>query len=214
MSLKSLAFVFFPMCVLAQWPPFEDGAGLNQIDGRAAADRTQPDSGNRLRFDRFDPTGELATQGHEPSAPLTLELPERAPAKPVSGVVSLRQLQHPPSKKAIRLFQQARRYSQARDTPKAIGKLEEAIHIAPSFAEAHQNLGVQYARSGRTLEAMTQFETVLEIGPPDAKAYSNLGWCYVRLRQFREAENLARKALSLDPDNAPARTLLEAASSR
>ncbi len=212
MSPKSLAFVFFPMCVLAQWPPFENGASLNQIDGRAAADRTQPDAGNRFRFERYDPTDEFATRRDGLNPPLTVELSEPAPAKPISGVVSLRQLQHPPSKKAIRLFQEARRYSQAHDTAKAIGKLEEAIQIAPSFTEAHQNLGVQYARSGRTAEAMTQFETALEIGPPDAKAYSNLGWCYVRLRQYREAENLARRALSLDPNNGPARTLLQVAS--
>ena len=206
MSLKSLAFVFLPMCVLAQWPPFEDGVTLRQIEGRAAADRTQPDAG-------FDPPHEPSLQFNRSSL-LTVEQHEWTQAKPSSALVSLRQLQHPPSKKAIRLFQEALRYSQAHDTAKAIGKLEEAIHIAPSFAEAHQNLGVQYARSGRTSEAMKQFETALEIGPPDAKAYSNLGWCYVRLRQFREAENLARKALSLDPENAPARTLLQVASSR
>ena len=213
MSLKSLAFIFFPMCVLAQWRPFEDGASLNQTDGRAAADRTQPDAGNRLRFESFDPSNEpsLDLNGNPP---LTAEPSEREQAKPISGIISLRQLQHPPSKKAIRLFQEARRYSQAHETQKAISKLEEAIQIAPSFAEAHQNLGVQYARSGRTVEAMKQFETALEIGPPDPKAYSNLGWCYVRLSQFREAENLARKALSLNPDNAPARTLLQVASSR
>jgi tetratricopeptide (TPR) repeat protein len=174
-SLKSLAFVFLPMCALAQWPPFEDGASLNQIDGRAAADRTQPDAANRFRFERFDSTNEPSLELNG-NPPLMAEPSEREQAKPISGVISLRQLQHPPSKKAIRLFQEAQRYSQAHDTAKAIGKLEEAIHIAPSFAEAHQNLGVQYARSGRTGEAITQFETVLEIGPPDAKAYSNLGW--------------------------------------
>ncbi len=211
MSLKSLAFVFFPMCVMAQWPPFEDGASLNQIDGPPAADRTQPDAGGRFRFDPYDPANEQLPQLNRISPPPAAE---REQAKPISGVISLRQLQHPPSKKAIRLFEEARRYSQAHETAKAIGKLEEAIHIAPSFAEAHQNLGVQYARSGRTTEAMRQFETALEIGPPDAKAYSNLGWCYVRLSQYREAENLARKALALDPDNAPARTLLQVASSR
>lgn len=212
MSLKSLVFVFFPMCLLAQWPPFEDGVTLQQIDSRAAADPTLPDAGGRFRFDRYDPANKQLLQLNRLNPGLTAEPSEREQAKPISGVISLHQLQHPPSKKAVRLFEEARRYSQAHDTEKAIGKLEEAIHIAPSFAEAHQNLGVQYARSGRTIEAMTQFETALELGPPDAKAYLNLGWCYVGLRQFREAEKLAQKALSLDPDNAPARALLQVAS--
>lgn len=203
MSFKSLAFVFFPMCALARWFPFQDGAD-DQRGSRPAED---------IQAHRFDPTNEQQIERSGFNPPLTLELPEKPQAKPISGVVSLRQIQHPPSKKAIRLFQEALRHSQAHDTAKAIAKLEEAIRIAPSFAEAQQNLGVQYARSGRTAEAMKQFETALEIGPPDAKAYSNLGWCYVRLGQFHQAQDLARKALSLDRDNGPARTLLQVASS-
>jgi len=171
-------------------------------------DRTLPDA-----FDRYDPTNERSLQFTRYNTPATVELSERGQAQPISGVVSVRQLQHPPSKRAVRLFLEAQRYLQADDTRIAIAKLEEAIRIAPSFGEAHQNLGVQYARSGRTMEAMKQFEIALEIGPPDAKAYSNLGWCYVRLGQFHEARDLARKALSLDRDNGPARTLLQVASS-
>lgn len=204
MSLKSLAFVFFPLCVLAQSLPFPE-----DIQG----DRALPDAGERLGFDRYDPTNGRSLQVNRYNTPATAELSERGQAQPISGVVSVRQLQHPPSKKAVRLFQEALRYSQAHDTGKAIAKLEEAIRIAPSFGEAHQNLGVQHARSGRTIEAMRQFEIALEIGPPDAKAYSNLGWCYVRLGQFHKAQDLARKALSLDRDNSPARTLLQVASS-
>lgn len=152
MSLKSLALVFFPMCVLAQWVPFQDDA--DDPRGRRP--------GEYIQADRFDPTNDQQIQRSGFNPPLIVEPSERAPVKPISGVVSLRQLQHPPSKKAVRLFQEAQRYSQAHDTVKAIGKLESAIRIAPSFAEAHQNLGVQYARSGRTAEAMRQFETALE----------------------------------------------------
>ena len=100
MSLKSLAFIFFPMCVLAQWRPFEDGASLNQTDGRAAADRTQPDAGNRFRFERFDPTNEASLQLNRLNPPLTAEPSDREQAKPISGLISLRQLQHPPSKES------------------------------------------------------------------------------------------------------------------
>jgi len=201
-SLKPLALLFFPICVLAQWFPFQDGT--DDLRGRRP--------GEDIEAGRFDPTNDQQMQRNGFNRPLTVELPQKPQAKPISGVVSLRQLQHPPSKKALRLFQEALRYSQTHDTAKAIGKLEGAIRIAPAFGEAHQNLGVQYARSGRTIEAMKQFQTALEIGPPDAKAYANLGWCYVRLGEVHQAQDLARKALSLDRDNAPARTLLQVAS--
>jgi len=198
-SLKPLALLFFPMCVLAQWAPFQDG--IDDLRGRRP--------GEDIQTDPFDRANDQQRRGFNR---LFVEPSEPVPAKPISGVVSLRQLQHPPSKKAVRLFREAQRYSQAGDTARAIANLEQAIHIAPAFAEVHQNLGVQYARSGRTSEAMKQFETAIEIGPPDAKAYSNLGWCYVRLGQFHEAQDLARKALSLDRDNGPARTLFQVAS--
>ena len=203
MSIKCLALVFFPMCVLAQWIPFQDRTD----------DPRERRPGEEMRADRFDPTKDQQNQRSGFNPPLIVEPAERIPAKPISGVISLRQLRHPPSKKAVRLFQDAQRYSQVHDIGKAIEKLEQATRIAPAFAQAHQNLGVQYARSGRTVEAMKQFATALEIGPPDAKAYSNLGWCYVRLGEVHQAQDLARKALSLDRDNAPARTLLQVSSS-
>ena len=206
MSLRGLPLLLFPICVLAQCVQPRDGMDASDSQGISPIPRSQggPDTDSRFGFDLQDPrcTQQMANNWFNPPSAATES------RKPVSGIVSLHQLQHPPSKKAARLFQDAQRASQAHEIEKAISKLEQAITIDPQFQEAHQNLGVQYARSGRTAEAVTQFQKALEIGPADAKAYSNLGWCYVRFGQFDEARNLARKALSLDPNNGPARTLL------
>jgi tetratricopeptide (TPR) repeat protein len=219
-SLNSLAVVLFPICAWAQGWPSEEGAGRpgdprGMRDGlERPVDAARPDFSGRFPFDRYDGRSAPSAERDWFPTPLTLEQSEASQARPISGLVSLQQLQHPPSKKAIRAFLEALRYSQAHDIEKAIHKLELAIQISPFFQDAHLNLGVQYARSGRTAEAMRQFQTALDIGPPDAKAYANLGWCYLRLNRFRDAESLARKALALDPANAPAGTLLEVASSR
>ena len=209
MSLKSLAVVFFPICAWAQGLHFEDGTALPG-DPRGMRDGLErwvgparPDLGGRFGSDRNDPAGVASAQHDWFNAPLAIEQPESSQTKPISGLVSVHRLQHPPSKKAIRAFLEAQRCSQARDVENAIRKLELAIQIAPFFQEAHLNLGVQYARSGRTTDAIEQFQTALDIGPPDAKAYANLGWCYVRLNRFRDAEGLARKTLALDASNAP-----------
>jgi tetratricopeptide (TPR) repeat protein len=146
------------------------------------------------------------------SCPLIVEMPERSTAKPTSGIVSLRELQHPPQKKAIRALLEAQQYWKAHDAPKAIAKLEEATRIDPSFREAHINLGVQYARTKRVDEALGQFHTALAIGPPDAVVYSNLAWGYAALGQFRDAEMFARKAVALTPENGRAQYLLRFAS--
>jgi TPR repeat/Tetratricopeptide repeat len=147
-------------------------------------------------------------------APLVLDLPERNEVRPISGVVSLRELEHPIPKKAMKKAYEAEKYARAKNFPKAIANLEEAIRIDPSYRDAHLNLGVQYARVGRTADARAEFQKALEIGPPAAPIYVDLAITSVALRRYGEAETLARKALELDPANSSAQLLLQRASSR
>ena len=154
-----------------------------------------------------DPLVEESQQSYLGNS-LVLRLPEQKTNQPVSGTVSLRQLQNPIPKKAIDAAIEAGRYSDAHETTKAIAKLEHAIHLAPNFRDAHANLGVQYARAGRFAEALAQFHFALDIGPPTALIYSNLSLALLTLKQFRDGEEFARRALALDPENATARRLL------
>jgi tetratricopeptide (TPR) repeat protein len=196
---------------------------LRPASGTGAGDRTTTDYQGHFSFNSLAPGNYqlrvLPAPGGEPifeqqvqvnsfTGSVTLELPERAQAKPISGIVSVQQLRLPPSKKAVRAFVDAQKFSQAHDSSRAIEKLQLAVQLAPEFREAHINLGAQYARIGRYQEAMTHLQTALDIGPPDPKAYTNLGFCYFKLGQLSQAEALAKKALALDPVNAPAQTLL------
>jgi tetratricopeptide (TPR) repeat protein len=59
--------------------------------------------------------------------------------------------------------------------PDAIAQFEAALRINPNFAEAHNNLGIALASTGRGLpEAVTHFETALRINPGYAQASANL----------------------------------------
>lgn len=147
-------------------------------------------------------------------APLILDLPERAGSKPISGVVSLRELEHPIPKKALKEAYEGQQLSLANDVPKAIAKLENAIRIAPSYRDAHVNLGVQYARVGRIADALCEFQKALDIGPPAAPIYADLALTSAKLKQFREAEAFARKALELEPENSTAQRVLQYTSQR
>jgi len=79
------------------------------------------------------------------SAALYAQMPQPDVASliPNSGVVSLRELQHPVPKKAARAAYQAQQFSTAHKSTQAIAKLEEAIRIDPSYRDAHCNLGVE-----------------------------------------------------------------------
>jgi hypothetical protein len=202
---------------------------LSPLAAQGSGERVAIESSGRFHFDHVvpgtyqlrvlsgpggNPIYEQALQINPFSGPVTVDLPERLQAKPVSGLVSVRQLQHPPSKKAVKAFHEAERFSQAHDIPRAVEKLQLAIKIEPFFREAHLNLGAQYARSAHYPEAMMELQTALDIGPPDPKAYTNLAFCSFRLGQFRDAENFATKALALDPNSAAARTIFKVASKR
>jgi len=140
--------------------------------------------------------------------PVVLRLPEQKRNQPPAGKVSVRELQHPIPKQALRAAFEAQQYLEGHETAKAIAKLELAIRIAPAYREAHANLGVQYARAGRMDEAAGQFQTALAIGPPDVLIYTNLALAMLALKQYREGEEFAQKALSLEPENAKSQSLL------
>ncbi len=141
-----------------------------------------------------------------------LDFPERSPNEPISGLVSLRELTHPVSKKAVRAAYEAQKSAAAGDFPAAIAKLEKAIRIDPAYRDAHLNLGVQYARAGRNGEARAEFQKSLDIGPPASPIFVDLALISLASRQYREAETLARKALELDPANRGAQRVLMYAS--
>lgn len=140
---------------------------------------------------------------------LVPDWPERPEREPISGVVSLRELQHPVSKKALRAAYQAQQFTDAHNIPKAIAQLEKAVRIDPSYRDAHCNLGVLYARVGRITDADAELRKALEIGPPAAPIYFNLALTSAAAGELSEARVFARKALELDPANLPAQHLLQ-----
>jgi tetratricopeptide (TPR) repeat protein len=157
-----------------------------------------------------DPLVEVYYQLEPGSGPLVLDLPERTTSKPISGVVSLHDLQHPVPKKALREAYEAQQLARDNNNlPKAIAKLEHAIGIYPAFRNAHLNLGVLYARAGRTADARAQFQKALDIGPPEAPIYADLALISLMSGQRQEAGTFARKALELDPANVTAQQTLQ-----
>ncbi len=151
---------------------------------------------------RFEPGG----------APLVLILPEPAAVKPNSSLVSLNELKNPIPKKALREVLEAQRSARANDVRKAIAKLEHAIHLYPFYGDAHLNLGLQYARTGRTVDARTEFQKALDIGPPAAPIYADLAIASLLLGERQEAAAFAHRALEMDPSDSTAQEVLQTAS--
>jgi len=142
------------------------------------------------------------------NGPLVLRLPQRETPRPVSGVVSVKDLQAQVPKKAWQAFLKAQQYSEAAKTGPAIVQLQRAIALDPGWRDAHTNLGAQLLRAGRAEESLVEFREALRIGPPSAKLYTNLGTALATMHRMEEAESTVRTALNLDGSDAKTQYLL------
>jgi tetratricopeptide (TPR) repeat protein len=178
---------------------------ISDTQGMGGPDEIRQPGPDRSRARPFpDP---LLTASGE--TPILEEATERLTNKPISGVVTLHELEHPIAKKALREASEAQRFVRDNNVPKAIAKFEQAIRIDPAYRDAHCNLGVLYARAGRGAEARAEFQKALNIGPPIAPIYADLALVSAALGQFQEAELSARKALELDPASSVAKVVLK-----
>jgi tetratricopeptide (TPR) repeat protein len=58
----------------------------------------------------------------------------------------------------------------------AIGHFEDALRVRPNYPEAHNDLGILFAKMpGRSADAVSHFEVALRLDPKLAQAHRNLG---------------------------------------
>jgi tetratricopeptide (TPR) repeat protein len=131
-----------------------------------------------------------------------LRLQMRTPPapRPAADRVSVRQLQSPPSRKAVQAFVAALKYSEAGQPEKAAVELEKAIRISPVFAEAHTNLAAMCLRTRRYEQAIVESTRAMEIGAPNALDLGNRALAEWALGRYDDAIQSAAKALRLSPD--------------
>jgi tetratricopeptide (TPR) repeat protein len=128
------------------------------------------------------PEGETICERQASVGQWQTEIDVRVPDPPVNrpsgaaGTVSVKQLLHPPSKKAYRSFAAARKFTASGDYSRATAALERAVAESPDYAEAHINLGVQYIRAGRYPQAEAEFRRATDIAGASAPALCNLAW--------------------------------------
>ena len=83
----------------------------------------------------------------------------------------------------------------------AIAAYKAALERDPSFADAHNGLGVVYARQGRFEEAIRAFQNAIAIAPQAAYFYNNLGYAYLLQGSTERAMDTLEEAKRLDPSN-------------
>ncbi|WP_305630041.1 LytR C-terminal domain-containing protein [Methylotenera sp.] len=99
------------------------------------------------------------------------------------------------------MYQLGRYYQGQQRDNLAIESYQKAIAADHRYVEAHNGLGVIYARQGKYQEAAEAFKTALNYAPGAAHLYSNMGYTYYLQGQYAEAVVALKQATTLDPSN-------------
>ncbi len=98
---------------------------------------------------------------------------------------------------------QAFYYLRRGELQQARAKINQAIKIAPDFAEAYSALGKYYVMAGDMTAAESMFRKTLQLQPDYRSAYATLGDIYAKRGQFEKAEAFYVRSLRLgltDPE--------------
>lgn len=132
--------------------------------------------------------------------------PRRDPSAAKPAVVNASFANVPP--KAMSLYKDAGRSAAAGKSKEAIEGFQAAIAAYPKFAQAYNDLGVQYMKSGDIVKADEAFVNAIQIDPAYYNALLNHGMANFMVRQYKDAEIILRKAVSIKDDGAVAHYFL------
>lgn len=77
---------------------------------------------------------------------------------------------------------------------------EKAVELVPDYAEARNNLGLDFARSGDYPDAVVNYRRAIQSDPLDAPAHYNLANALLHTGDVAGAETHYRQAIALDED--------------
>lgn len=139
---------------------------------------------------------------------LSIKLPSVRKERPISGLVSVKQLSHKPPKAARKAFEKSAKLFEKKDIAGSLAALEQAVAIDPEFVPALNNLGARYVLTGRFAEAISTFRKALAIDPDAPMVHTNLAQALIHKGRIAAAEAQSRKAIDLDPEDPRAAYLL------
>ena len=169
---------------------------------------TPPAPAPRVRPDREVPaqTPPLPSSSQERRAAVPLkDTPPAVPELPAPApVISSQNTPQPPpvSPTASQHLRQGYALYNQGNLDGAIRQWREAIHQAPSHAEAHYRIGVALQERGEVGQAITAFREAARLNPDDATTHIHLARACEAEGHTRDALVAYRKALQLVPTSA------------
>ena len=142
------------------------------------------------------------------SSMFELRMPGAKLQRPISGTVSVQQLNHPLSKQVRKLLESGQKLFQDQRFDDAAARFREAAKHDPAAPQVHTDLGMVLSRRGAWDAALEEFRAALTLDTKNSLLHSNLSAALASVQRFDEAESEAAAALKLDPGNARAHYVL------
>ena len=101
----------------------------------------------------------------------------------------------------IKEFEAGKKAEQHGEMDAAVRLYEAALHEAPDFYPALNNLGIRHLQKGEAKAAETEFRRVIELNQNGAQAYFNLGNVLYMTQRNEEAKQTLEAGLRLSPSN-------------
>jgi Tfp pilus assembly protein PilF len=139
---------------------------------------------------------------HDEIRHVFVTLPDAKKERPVSGTVSVAQLTHKISRKALKEFAKAQEAARAGDDAKSIRCLLRAIAIDPEYMEAYSNLGSRYFKMHELDKALEAFRRACDLDPDSPIVLNNLAMALYSAHDYGQAEEIAQHLLRLEPGSA------------
>jgi Flp pilus assembly protein TadD len=118
------------------------------------------------------------------------------------GLVDPKEYRRHFPKKALKEFDKGVQADRNGKHDDAIRYYEEALHIAPDFYPARNNLGSDYLSRSDFRSAREEFEQAVKLNESDAEAHLNLANVFLQTKNYEGALKNVQEGLRRQPDSA------------
>jgi len=130
----------------------------------------------------------------------------RQPSKSSGGgnVVNVSEFLDRYPKKAVSYFEKGSEFLNKKKTDEAVQSFRNAVELAPTFYEAHYQLGLAYKEAGRNDDAEQEFLKASQLNSTAVDPLLNLARLYLEQNHADVAVTFGEKAVKADSHSAPA----------
>src|SRR5271155_1190992 len=125
-----------------------------------------------------------------------------------AGFIAVAGCSRDPNVRKQKALDSGNKYFDAGKFPEACVEYQNAIHIDPKFAAAHEKLAECFLRREMWTAAYQELARVVDLEPENFGKQVELGNLLLVGRYFKEAQHRAQLVLTKNPNNADAHTLM------